>query len=44
MVLWIRKGLSVIFGAFFGFFILFQCNPIHNFWTLTRSTVSRRAL
>lgn len=37
---WILYGLigvTVVFGLFFGCFLLFECHPISNFWTLTQT-------
>lgn len=34
LILWGTIALSVIFGTFFAFFLLFECHPIQNFWTL----------
>jgi len=34
-IIWVTIGVSVVFGIFFFFFILFQCNPISTFWNPT---------
>lgn len=34
-VIWITVGASILFGIFYFFFLLFQCNPISFFWETT---------